>query len=187
MAAKIKYTTARGLASYPWLNKPDTQFSDDGVYSCQLRVAKEAAMPLCDFLTQTASDEFGAKVKAKMPFTIDAETNEVIFKTKSKFPPKFFDATGEPIAEGTLPRIWGGSELCLGGIATPYTVSGSKGISLQLTRVQVINPVSGNQGDNAGGFDAVEGGYKANGHASLPPVHPKTFEGADEDGEGYNF
>ena len=48
--------------------------------------------------------------------------------------------------------------LKVGGFIAPYEVCGSKGVTLQLTRVQVIEPVSsGEQGGD--GFDAVEGGF----------------------------
>ena len=56
-----------------------------------------------------------------------------------------------------MPPLRSGSELRVGGFIAPYSVNGKNGLSLQLTRVQVINPVSGD--GNADGFDAVEGGF----------------------------
>lgn len=47
----------------------------------------------------------------------------------------------------------------VGGFISPYSVSGSVGVSLQLTRVQVIEPVS--SGGDGDGFEAVEGGFIA--------------------------
>ena len=46
----------------------------------------------------------------------------------------------------------------VGGFITTYQVSGQKGISLQLTKVQIIDPVT--SGDDSG-FDNVEGGFVA--------------------------
>ena len=61
--------------------------------------------------------------------------------------------------QAQIPNLWGGSTLKVGGFITTYTVSGSKGVSLQLTKVQVINPVSG--GGDQDGFDSIDGGFVA--------------------------
>jgi len=79
-------------------------------------------------------------------------------KVKSKYAPKIYDSTGQLMLGDQIPQLWGGSTLKVGGYITTYSVSGSKGVSLQLTKVQVINPVSGNSDD---GFDSVDGGYVA--------------------------
>ena len=56
-----------------------------------------------------------------------------------------------------LPKLGGGSTIKMGGVFNCYTVSGSKGVSLMLDKVQVIDVVNGFGGDD-GGFEAVDGG-----------------------------
>jgi hypothetical protein len=95
-----------------------------------------------------------------MPFKMDDETGETVFVTKSKYSPFFYDSSGQDLVGGQIPKLWAGSVIKIGGYIVPYNVNGSKGVSLQLTKVQVINPVS--SGENKGeGFEAVEGGYVA--------------------------
>ena len=60
-----------------------------------------------------------------------------------------------------IPKLWGGSTLKVGGYITTYSVSGSNGVSLQLVKVQVINPVGGSGGGDEDGFDTFDGGFVA--------------------------
>lgn len=157
MATRIKFVSPQGRARYPWLNKPDTQFNPDGVYTCMLILDESAA--LVKQIKDIAKEEFGAKDKPRMPFETDDETGEIVIKSKSKYQPKFYDATGQVLTGSQVPNIWGGSILKIGGFITPYQVSGSKGISLQLSKVQIIEPVSGSGDDS--GFESVDGGFVA--------------------------
>lgn len=43
---RVKITTPKGIAVYPRLNKPDTKFKAEGVYSVRLRLSAEAAAPI---------------------------------------------------------------------------------------------------------------------------------------------
>jgi hypothetical protein len=159
MARRIKFTTPAGTAVYPHLNKPDVQFNPDGVYKTSL------AMDNCDDLIaaceELGREEFGDKVKFKTPFNRDEESGQMVVKVKSKYAPMFFDSTGEIMQGDQIPQLWGGSTLKLGGTISAYSVSGSKGISLQLKKVQVITPISGSNDGDESGFDAVDGGYIA--------------------------
>lgn len=157
-ANRVKFTSEKGRAQYPWLNKPDTAFGAEPKYKTNLIV--EDGKSLEQACRDLAESEFGAKAsKARMPFDYDEETGDTIFKTKSKYAPSFFDSTGNPITGKQIPSLWGGSVIRVGGFIAPYSVSGSVGVSLQLTRVQIIEPVS--SGGDADGFEAVEGGFKA--------------------------
>ena len=158
-ANRVKFNSEKGRAQYPWLNKPDTAFNQDPVYKTNLIV--EGGEALKQACLDLAEAEFGAKAsKARMPFDHDEETGETIFKAKSKYAPWFFDSAGSPLVDKQIPQLWGGSVLIIGGYIAPYSVSGSVGISLQLKKVQVIEPVSSGGDDD--GFEAVEGGYIAN-------------------------
>lgn len=158
MGQRLKFTSPSGTAVYPHLNKPDTQFNPDGVYKTDLSL--EDCQELMDMAHNLAVDEFGATAKFKMPFKVDEETGQTLLRVKSKYAPKIYDSTGEILVGAQIPLMWGGSTLKVGGFMTTYTVSGTKGVSLQLTKVQVINPVGGGTSSNDG-FDSVEGGYVA--------------------------
>ena len=43
---QIKIVSPRGIAVYPWLNRPDTKFSQMGTFKVTLKVAAEDAAPL---------------------------------------------------------------------------------------------------------------------------------------------
>ena len=159
-ANRIKFTSELGRAQYPWLNQPDTAFGAEPRYKTNLIVENGMGNALEQLCRDLADSEFGAKAKkARMPFDFDDETGETVFKAKSKYAPAFFDSTGNPITGQQIPPLWGGSVIKIGGYISPYSVSGSVGVSLQLTRVQIIEPVS--SGGDADGFEAVEGGFKA--------------------------
>jgi hypothetical protein len=157
MASKVAFTSSVGRAHYPWLNKPDTAFGNEPKYKTGLIL--EEKDPLLAQLKEVAAEEFGprAAAKAHMPFKTDEETGETVLTVKSKYAPNFFDSTGQNLVGKQVPPLRSGSELRVGGFIAPYSVNGKNGISLQLTRVQVVNPVSGD--GSADGFDAVEGGF----------------------------
>jgi len=175
MARRIKFITPAGTAVYPHLNKPDTQFNPEGVYKTSL------AMENCDDLIEACNklgrEEFGEKAKFKIPFARDEESGQMVMKCKSKYAPLIFDSEGQVMTGEQIPLLWGGSTIKLGGSISAYSVSGSKGISLQLTKVQVINPVGGGSDGDDSGFDSVDGGYLAK------EITKEEFEDAVEDAE----
>jgi len=153
------FVTHKGTAQYPWLNKADTQFDAEGVYKTNLLVPQDQAKELIDQLTQIASDEFGKKASgARMPYKIDEETGMMAIIAKSKFKPKYFDSKGGVV--NNPPNIFGGSIIKIGGVISPYTVTGNNGISLRLTKVQIIEPIS-QTGSGLDGFEAEDDGYVA--------------------------
>jgi hypothetical protein len=175
MGQRVKFVSPQGVAVYPHLNKPDTQFNPDGVFKTELAI--ENCEALVDACNNLAVEEFGSKAKFRMPFRYDEETGNTVLKVKSKYAPKIFDSQGQIMVGDQIPNLWGGSTLKVGGFITTYSVSGSKGVSLQLSKVQVINPVSG--GSDEEGFDSVDGGFVAqeipeeafdDGESQEPPV-----------------
>lgn len=158
---KIYFTTSIGRASYPWLNEPDTAFNQEPKYKTVLVVEDYKA--LVTILEDTARDEFGAKAKsASMPFEINDDTGECSFKFNSQYAPIFFDASGDEIFGSQIPKLYGGSELRLKGTVSAWSVSGRSGVSLKLSKVQIINPVGpGSDKTDGNGFGSVEGGFTA--------------------------
>ena len=153
---RTAFVTHKGTAKYPWLNKADTQFDPEGVYKTELMVPLDQAKALMDSCKEVAMNEFGKKGdNAKMPWKTDEETWMLLIKAKSKFQPKFYDTKGNLVTNP--PNLFGGSILKIGGLISPYSMAGNTGISLRLTKVQIIEPVS--QAGDDGGFDAEEDGY----------------------------
>tara|TARA_R110002073_G_scaffold222637_2_gene382801 strand:- start:1510 stop:2076 length:567 start_codon:yes stop_codon:yes gene_type:complete len=158
MAKVNKFTTPAGIAKYPHLNSPDTAFdTDNPKYKTEILMSEEDAAPLIAQIKAAALEIFGAKANYRMPVTKDDETGQVSIKAQSKYLPKFYDTQGQIIVETALPKIGAGSTLKLGGLLNVYTVSGTKGVSLMLDRVQVIDVVNGFGGLDDG-FDAVDNG-----------------------------
>lgn len=181
MAQKVKFVSPKGRAKYPWLNKPDTQFSPEGVFKTSLIL--EDSKAFIKQLQDIAKEEFGPKAKTKLPFDTDEETGETFIKVKSKYQPKFYDSTGQILTGSQVPNLWGGSVMKVGGFITTYQVSGQKGISLQLTKVQIIEPVT--SGDDSG-FDSVEGGFVATEEDSFDDVPTeKVAQGHEEEADRF--
>ena len=176
---KMTFSTHKGVAMYPWLNKADFQFDSNGQFKVNLRVPKDQAKELLDAINTAAQDEFGtAKAKtARVPYKTDEDTGELILVTKSKFKPKFMDSTGQLISENNVPPIYGGSVLKLAGTIYPYTAGGNNGVSLQLAGVQIIELSEGSQSSFS--FEKEEGGFVA--------ANDNSPEASDEGGQAYNF
>ena len=131
------------------------------------------AKPLLDEMRSIANEAFGKNASAAhMPYKTDDETGEIVFKTKSKYQPRFVDASGKNVDATSMPPVFGGSTARIAGNITPYDRNGNRGISLQLNAVQVIELAKSQTGAN---FGAVEGGFVAN-------------DNSDHQGEAnYNF
>ena len=156
--SKVKYITPSGIAGYPWLQpgRPDTAFDAEGKWKTNLRMSPEDAAPMLAIIEKLRKEEFTAKDNVRLPFEKDEETGDVIFKIQSRYQPGYIDAKGNPIPEASVPLMYSGSTLRCSGLAENYENGANKGISLRLSHVQVIDPVSGS-GGSAGDFDAVEG------------------------------
>lgn len=178
--SKTKFTTPKGVAIYPWLQpgRPDTAFDAEGKYKVQLKMTEAEAKPIMDLIDESKKDNFAAKDKVRLPYDRDEETGDIIFKVQSKYQPKYVDSSGSPIPEHQVPLMFGGSELKAKGMLDPYSGS-SKGISMRLSAVQVINPVAGDGANE--NFDAVDGGYTIN------SAQGSTNGSKEEDDEDYDF
>lgn len=181
--AKIKYVTPAGRAKYPWLNKPDTQFSADGVYSTYLIMGQKEAAEFKQSIKDLAIEEFGAKAKYTVPIETDEETGDLVAKFKSNFLPTFVDSTGEVVPNA--PALFGGSLLACGGEAVTYTVQGKKGVSLRLNFVQIIEPVGSSGGGSP--FAAVEGGFVKSAAPEAPAASTQAAPAAGEGDDDFDF
>lgn len=182
---KQTFTTSKGVAVYPHLNKPDFAFNTDGVYSTKLRVPAKDATELVEAVKKAAEGEFGKEAKAaRMPYTVDDETGDLIFIAKSKFAPKMIDSSGHLIADVSKPQVYGGSVIKMAGTVYPYSAGGNKGVSLQLAGVQIVSLADPIGATFA--FAAEDGGYVAQANDNQAAPTNDNDEGEFTE-ESYNF
>jgi hypothetical protein len=196
---RVRITSPKGVAVYPKLNRADTKFNEDGVYSTKLLVSKDEAKAfvtqvkqvLKDYYEETCKTQKKAKLKlADSPWkeTEDGENLEINFKLPAKVKtksgeaielrPALFDCKGHPTSE----LIGGGSVIKIGCEASPWFVPAlGVGITLRLRAVQVLelkSPSSGGNSFEAFGFSSEEEGYVAGGETFPELTKPK--ESKDE-------
>ena len=174
MATKT-ITTPVGIARFPSLNRPDTKFSEVGVYKVNLELSSEDAEPFvkqvealfADFLADKKRELKKDKLKLHpAPW----EENDGMTQLKLKVPamgknketgeeysrkPTLFDASGK---EEDV-NIGGGSKLKVAVVPYCwYTASLGAGVTLQPKAVQVLDLVTWGGGGTAEtyGFDVSE-------------------------------
>jgi hypothetical protein len=180
-------TTPKGVAMYPWLTKPDTKWSVEGVYKMSLSVANDdkEALALCDKIRDLYTDEFGNKKMAKaiMPFKDDGEGN-IVFSFKSKKKPNLFNAKGNPVKNTEDLKIGGGSIVKVNCSINPYDKGINTGVALYLNAVQIIELVEFKSksafGDEGGSFTD-EGSDEDD--APTPKKKATTVDEEEEDSE----
>jgi len=167
-------TTPAGLARFPSLNRPDTKFSETGVYKVNLEMSNEDAEP---FISQIEAlfSEFVKEKKAELKkdklklHPAPWEESDGMTQLKLKVPavfkgkdgesvsrqPKLFNIAGEVITD----NIGGGSKIKVAVVPYCwYTASLGAGVTLQPKAVQVLDLVTWGDGGSASsyGFDVVE-------------------------------
>lgn len=171
-----KLTLPKGKAVYPFLNSPDYQFDELGVYQTRLSVPVEEAKPIMDKIASFFEDYAGKKLNPSdnTAFKLEEDdqgerTGNVVFRVKAKNrrtksgeiwdrKPRLVDAGGQP----TKVHVGGGSTIRIGCEMFCWEAAGRKGVSLQPLIIQVINPVSDSSNVSLEEFGIeVEDGYKA--------------------------
>ena len=184
-AKLARITTPKGIAKYPWLSRPDTQFNTDGVYKVNLLIPAAEAVGLCAVLDKAADDALAsAKSQAKTPLQAKSmlraapygpalddageDTGNIAFKFKMNarvtfsdgktrdMKPAIFDAKSKDPLE-VCPNVYGGSILRVNFCPAPYYAASSKtaGVSLRMNAVQIVELVTGG-GGSATGFGFAE-------------------------------
>lgn len=208
---KQKMTSPRGVAVYPKLDKPDTKFKAEGVYSIKLRVSQEVADQLVSKLKPIldeykAGEEFNkvakkvgkAKVK-QLDWYKDVNddegnpTGEVTMTFAAKASGKKKDGSEwkrGPVAtfdaKGTpLPKgtqVWSGSEVKVSFTPMPWiNPKGEYGVKLGLEAVQVLKLVSGGARDASDYGFGEEEGYETDTSTSDDDTAGNKPEGNDGD------
>lgn len=175
-----KIVSPKGIAVYPWLNRPDTKFSEDGDFKVTLKVDAAEASPLIQKLDDIISDyqQQQSKVDPKMsrynvtqPYEEEMDdqgnlTGNYLFKFKQKakihtkdgrtidMKVALVDASRTP----TTVNVGGGSEIKIAATVFPYAMNTNKtiGLSLRPNAVQILSLVS-NQSNVVSMFDEEEG------------------------------
>lgn len=193
-AIRVRLTSPKGVAVYPKVNRPDTKFSEDGVYSTKLLVSKDDALPfvqqvkqvLKEYYEETCKAQKKAKLKlADTPWkeSENGENLEINFKLPAKVKtksgevielrPALFDSKGHPTNE----LVGGGSIIKVGCEASPWFVPAlGVGITLRLRAVQVLElkaPSAGGNAFEAFGFSSEEEGYVSGGESFPELTKPK--------------
>lgn len=187
-----KHTTPKGIAKYPWLSKPDTQFNPTGVYKVSLLIPQAEARGLIEILDTAAGEALAAaKANAKSPaiakqiqlapsYHIEVddageETGNIEFRfkqnavvtfkdgTTKEMKPFIFDAQGKQMQ--VCPNVYGGSILRVNFTPAPYynASSRSAGISLRINAVQIVELVTGGGSASGFGFGVEEEGFDSTG------------------------
>jgi len=154
-------TSAFGVARYPHLNKPDTEFSAEGIYQVKLLVNKEEAQEDIKIIDDVIKEQLVIEGKknpnktdqfqrAPLPYQ-DLGDGTIQFHFKTKFKPTLVDHNLEAIDK----NVWVGSILRCNYKPTGYYVAGTGlGCTLRLVGVQVKKLIEGSLGTQ--GFTQVE-------------------------------
>ncbi|WP_421868797.1 hypothetical protein [Pararhizobium sp.] len=170
-------TSARGVAVYPALNRPDTKFDELGQYKADVKLSAEDAAPLIAKIQAVAKEHMGKVMPKAKNSAFEAvlndegeETGEVLFKIRVKNKLRKSDGKlwdRRPLVidakKNDLPvavAIWGGTTMRVQFEVYPWNTGAKKGISLQPIMVQVIDLVTGGGRGDADAFDE-EDGYEA--------------------------
>ena len=173
----IRITTPQGTAQWAYLDKPDTKFSEEGVYTITVRIPsaegqalkdqilgmqreqmaeeKKAgnkpnlmSVPIKDFVDEDGLECLDFRFKMK-PSYKSAKTGEVVLNT-----PKVFDAQLKPMTD----KVGRGSKVKVNFTADKYTCPMGVGVAMRLSAVQVLDLVTvGDESAEGFGFSAEEG------------------------------
>jgi hypothetical protein len=161
--AKVYFLTDAGIAQYPHIVEPDTEGQyATGKHTTKLVMSPEKAAPLIKQIDAMAEDHKVGKKNCKLPYKDDTrkdgdtvvKTGNIRFTMSSKFAPALIDPRNKPIKIKKLNDdfdIGAGSRIRVAGEIYPY----DKGLSLQMSQVQILDLVSGRQSR----FDAQDGSF----------------------------
>jgi hypothetical protein len=204
-----KFITPKGVAVFPWLNRPDTKFNPLGEYRIKLRLSGDEAAPLIEKLQKlhdkaVAQAKANPKKKGKKVKVNDFYSNvvddngdetgevELSFKMKASGTskdgnawtrrPDLFDAKGKPLNPEA--KVFGGSLCKVNFEVLPYDEAIGVGLSLRLQAVQVIKLVSSNRDAGSYGFgDESEDDDADESYEDNDESDDDEDEDSDEDGD----
>jgi hypothetical protein len=142
MANKM-YITPTGTAVYPWLNKPDTRFDADGVYSVTLQLSKADTASINAVVKPLMNGGKNNPIKAELDDQGEKTGNYLVkFKLKALVKPK----KSEPFSQSPVlldedgnrltALIAGGSKMKVAYEPFAYSALGG-GVSLRVKKVRL--------------------------------------------------
>ena len=176
-----RIVTPKGIAVYPWLNKPDTKFSPDGDYKVTLKVAAEDAASLMQELDgilqeykaeASKQDPKIARMTISPPYEEEVDdqgnlTGNYLFKFKQKAVLNMKDGRTVDVKIAMLDAsrtptdvlVGGGSEIKIAATVYPYAMNTTKtvGLSLRPYAVQILKLVKVGGGAAADVFEDEDG------------------------------
>ena len=182
-----RLTTNQVTASFSYLREPDSgrEYSDDK-YKVTVLIDKadeDGLAIIRNACAKAAADEWpeGAPNGMRSPVRDGADKSPeladyylVTFKSKQQ--PKLFDAAGAALAEDI--NIFSGDKIRVAGAAGAYVAGASKGVTLYLNGVQLIEKRAAEAED--GMFGAVDGGF-------TNPTSDATAAEVPTDASNFNF
>jgi hypothetical protein len=191
-----------GKALWATLNKPDTKYKEEGLYSVKLEITGDDAQKLSAFLdtklqesiAEAKKENVGKKIKeASAPYEWTNDNTIVVnFKMKASGikksgetwsrKPALFDAKGKPLVGEVM--IGKGSLLAVAYEASPfYTSLIGAGVSLRLNAVQIIELVEFTAGSGSNPGFGEHDGYEADEEVATP----FTAKAEDKPADGSDF
>ncbi len=179
----------KGVAKYPWFNKPDTKFDDLGAYKVDLVVPEAEARAFVEKIENAYKAEGLKGNLAQKPWKKEEDDNgdytgNVVFKFKNQNKakkdgtiwdrkPSVLDAKLRPIKE----VVGGGSTVKIATECYFWNVNGRNGVTLQINGVQVLDLIEREDTASDLGF-TVEDGFEAEETNESEVLSP---EGEDKD------
>jgi len=135
-----------GVSSYPYLNKPDTCFDDDGIYHVKMLFTKKEVKLIQDIVEPLMDGGFYNPIKPELDED-DKPTGRYIVRFKMRAimkingervsqKPILTDTTGNPV----ISNIGSGSKLRIAYQAVPFD-AGNGGVTLRMKAVRVVELV----------------------------------------------
>lgn len=188
------FITPKGIAQYPWLNRPDTKFNDLGIYQVNLILDETDSAIVLAAILDAASEEgikgnLGVKPWAEEIDDNGDNTGRMIFRFKNTNKlkrdgtiwdkkPALVNAMLQPM-DNVADLVGGGSLIRINCLPYFWNVQGKQGVTLQFEAVQVLDLKVPVVADADHGFTA-EAGYAKNMEANdETPFLPKKGEDKD--------
>jgi hypothetical protein len=136
----ITYTTPRGTANYPWLNRPSPTYNRFGL---ELNLPKSDARDLILKIRKVAEVFKGSNWRKPYFPSKDDPAEQITFRISSRYQPKLFDVHGRPISDPA--SVWAGpGSIVRVEVSIEAYSNGDKGVALRPSAVQIIKAVSKN-------------------------------------------
>lgn len=183
------FKTPKAVCGYTHVQRP-SKFQK---FETTLRFKSEKEIEeIVSAVKEMIVDQFGPKKapKAKLPWSHDDESGDLVLKTTSKYKPKVYNAKGAQIDEDRVPAVYSGSTVRAGIKFDTYDNDGKYGVTARFQSLQVIKLVQAESGfddaseedEDAYTGDGVEGGaWKSEEDEDKPTKSKGSKKAKDED------